>query len=199
MRLVAVILAAGEGRRMGGPKALLRLGEETFLARVARGLDRPGVAARVAVVGHEAARVAREAGLPPEVALAANPRPAEGMLSSILCGLDAAQAAGAEAVLLHPVDHPLLEAATVDRVIAALAGGARIAVPSHQGRRGHPAGFAREAWPALRAASAERGARQVLADHPEWVVHVEGGPGCRAGVNTPEDYHRLLDSTAARL
>jgi molybdenum cofactor cytidylyltransferase len=192
MRLAAVILAAGEGRRMGGPKALLRAGGETFLARTARRLARPGVELVLAVTGHQAARVAAEAGLPPGVELVENPRHAEGMLASILCGLDAAEAAGADALLVHPVDHPLVELETVDRVVAALEAGAVIAVPSHERRRGHPAGFSRAAWPELRAAPPDRGARAVLADHPGWVVHVEGGPGCVAGVNTAEDYRRLL-------
>ena len=145
------------------------------------------------MIGHQAGRVAAEAGLPAGLTLVENPRYGEGMLSSIQCGLEAAEAAGADAVLVHPVDHPLVEPETVDRVIAALAEGAVIAVPSHEGRRGHPGGFARAAWPALRAASAERGARAVLADHPGWIVHVPGGPGSLAGVNTVEDYRRALD------
>jgi molybdenum cofactor cytidylyltransferase len=193
MRLHAVILAAGEGRRAGGPKALLRAGSETFLARAARLLSRPGVEIVLAVIGHQAGRVAAVAGLPAGLTLVENPRYGEGMLSSIHCGLDAAEAAGADAVLVHPVDHPLVEPETVDRVIAALAEGAVIAVPSHEGRRGHPGGFARAAWPALRTASAERGARAVLADHPGWIVHVPGGPGSLAGVNTVEDYRRALE------
>lgn len=190
VHLVAIVLAAGEGRRVGGPKALLRAGDESFLARVARLLARPGVDTVMAVTGHDAARVAAEAGLPPGMQVLVNARYREGMLSSLLCGLDAAEAAGAGAVLVHPVDHPLVEGETVDRVVAALAAGALIAVPSHGGRRGHPGGFARATWPALRAASAERGARAVLADHPEWVVHVPGGPDCLIGINTPEDLRR---------
>lgn len=188
----AVILAAGRGERMGGPKALLTLGGETFLARCARLLRRPGIARLVAVLGHDAERVAREAGLPPDVATVVNPRYAEGMLTSILAGLEAAEAAGADAVLVHPVDHPLLPAATVDAVVAALAAGATIAVPSHDRRRGHPAGFARSAWGALRAARPEEGARGVLARHPEWIAHLPSGPDCLTGINTPEDYRRLL-------
>jgi molybdenum cofactor cytidylyltransferase len=187
-----VVLGAGRGSRMGGPKALLRFGELSFLAHVAAALRRPGVSEVVAVVGHEAERVIAESGLAPDVHVARNPRYDEGMLSSIWCGLDAAQGLGAAAVLLHPVDHPLVSAATVDRVLHALAQGARIAVPSHGGRRGHPGGFAAASWDALRTASPRDGARQVLAEHPEWIVHVEGDAGCLQGVDTPADYTRLF-------
>jgi molybdenum cofactor cytidylyltransferase len=192
MEIVAVLLAAGAGRRMGGPKALLRIGGESFLARGARLLARPGVASVVAVLGHEAARVAAEAAAPAGVSLVENERYEEGMLSSILRGLEEAEARRADAILLHPVDHPLVEPATVDRVVAALRAGAVIAVPTHGTRRGHPGGFARAAWPALRAAPAERGARAVLADHPEWVVHVPGDPRCVTGIETPADYERWI-------
>jgi len=191
MRIHAIILAAGRGARMGGPKALLALEGETFLARVARLLRRPGVDRVTAVVGHEADRVRREARLPPDVATIVNLRYADGMLTSILAGLDQAEAAGADAVLVHPVDHPLIDPVTVDAVIAALTKGATIAVPSHGGRRGHPAGFARGAWTALRAATPDEGARGVLARHPEWVEHVPAGEECLVGVNTAEEYERL--------
>jgi molybdenum cofactor cytidylyltransferase len=94
--------------------------------------------------------------------------------------------------LLHPVDHPLIEPDTVDRVVAALGTGAFAAVPTWDGRRGHPGGFGRPAFAALRAASRSRGARAVLADHGEQVVHVTGDPGCLRGVDTPEDYRLVL-------
>jgi CTP:molybdopterin cytidylyltransferase MocA len=187
----AIVLAAGRGARAGGPKALLTLDGESFLARVARLLRRPGVERVTAVLGHEADRVRREAALPPDVGVTVNALYADGMLTSILAGLDHAEAAGAEAVLVHPVDHPLVEAATVDAVVAALVQGAIIAVPSHGGRRGHPAGFARRAWAAIRKASPEEGARGVLARHPEWIQHVAAGEECLVGVNTAEDYERL--------
>jgi CTP:molybdopterin cytidylyltransferase MocA len=191
LRIHAIVLAAGRGARVGGPKALLTLDGETFLARVTRLLRRPGVERVTAVLGHEADRVQREAALPPDVGVTVNARYADGMLTSILAGLDHAEAAGADAVLVHPVDHPLVEAATVDAVAAALAQGATIAVPSHGGRRGHPAGFARSAWAALRAADPEEGAREVLAQHPEWIEHVPAGEECLLGINTAEDYARL--------
>lgn len=192
MRIVAIVLAAGAGRRIGGAKALLRIQGESFLARVAARLARPGVESVVAVLGHDTARIRAEAGVPQGVVVVDNPRHAEGMLTSIWRGLDEATALGADALLVHPVDHPLVDPDTVDRVIGALTAGAQIAVPSYAARRGHPGGFAAAAWPALRAAALDRGAREVLASHPDWIVHVPGDPGCVAGIDTPEDYDRLI-------
>ena len=192
VRVEAIVLAAGEGRRMGGPKALLRLYGETFLARACRILARPGVASIVAVLGAEAERVRADAGLPADVTVVVNERWREGMLSSVWRGLDAAEAAAAEAVLLHPVDHPLVQATTVDRVVETLAASAAIAVPTWDGHRGHPGGYSRSVFVELRAAALDRGARAVLAAHPSRVVHVPGDPGCVAGVDTAADYERAL-------
>ena len=198
MRLHAVVLAAGRGARVGGPKALLTLDGETFLARVARLLRRPGVERVTAVLGHEADRVRREVGLPPDVGAIVNERHSEGMLTSIWAGLDDAETAGADGVLVHPVDHPMIDPATVDAVIGALQRGATIAVPSYAGRRGHPAGFARGAWAALRGATPDEGARGVLARHPDWIEHVPAGEECLVGINTNEDYERLRQRTKQR-
>jgi CTP:molybdopterin cytidylyltransferase MocA len=126
------------------------------------------------------------------VEVVVNPSWREGMLSSVWRGLDAAEGQGAEAVLLHPVDHPLVEPATVDRVVEALAASASIAVPAWEGRRGHPGGFRQALFAELRAAPPERGARAVLAADPQRVVVVPGDPGCVEGVDTPEDYERAL-------
>jgi CTP:molybdopterin cytidylyltransferase MocA len=63
-------------------------------------------------------------------------------------------------------------------------------VPSHAGRRGHPAGFARSAFAALRAAPLSGGARHVLVEHPDWVVHVPAGADCLVDIDTPEDLAR---------
>jgi molybdenum cofactor cytidylyltransferase len=188
VRIVAIVLAAGEGRRMGGPKALLRLGSTSFLARACQGLAAGGVGEVVAVTGAEAERVLREAALPDGVRAVRNEAWRSGMLSSVLAGLAEAERLEAGAVLLHPVDNPLVRPETVAAVVAALRAGAFAAVPSHGGRRGHPAGFSREAWPALRAVSPERGARGVLADNAARIVHVAAGADCLVDVDTPGDY-----------
>jgi len=187
MRLAAILLAAGEGRRMGGvPKALLSLGGATFLERCLERLMVPPLERVFVVVGFDAERV-RELALPAGASFVENLRFGDGMLSSVLTGLDAAEKEGADAVLLHPVDHPLVAPSTVERVVAALLAGAVVAVPSFEGRRGHPAGFAAPSWSALRAASPLLGARQALREHPDWVVQVPGDEGCVTGFNVPED------------
>lgn len=177
---------------MGGPKALLPIDGETFLARVCRLFARPGIDSVVAVLGAESERVRREAGLPAEASVVVNDGWREGMLTSVWRGLDEAEDRGADAILLHPVDHPLVEPETIDRVVEALRASAAIAVPTWEGRRGHPGGFHRTVFAALRAAPPESGARAVLAANTDRVVHVVGGPGCVTGIDTPEDYGQAL-------
>ncbi len=179
---------------MGQPKALLKLGEQPFLRHVCRALLDAGVLEVVAVLGAEAERVAREAPPGEGVVVVVNEAWTSGMLSSLWRGLDAVEALGAEAVLVQPVDNPSVRPATIRAVLDALAAGAAIAVPCHDGRRGHPAGFARAAWPALRAAAPEEGARAVLREHPEWIVHVEAGADCLLDVDTPRDLAALSET-----
>jgi len=92
------------------------------------------------------------------------------------------------------VDNPFVAPATIDAVLNALTRGAEIAVPSHAGRRGHPAGFARATWPALRAASRDRGARVVLAQDPSRVVHVAAGEDCLVDLDRPQDLAEALEA-----
>jgi nicotine blue oxidoreductase len=190
MQIAAIVLAAGEGRRMGGPKALLPLAGTTFLARLCSLFASEGASPVIAVLGAEAERVSRDAGVPDGAVTVVNERWRDGMLTSVWRGLEEAEARGAAAALLHPVDNPHVTRATVAAVAAALRSGALVAAPSHAGRRGHPAGFARDAWPALRAAPVAGGARTVLSQHPEWVVHVPAGPDCLVDLDSPSDLQR---------
>jgi CTP:molybdopterin cytidylyltransferase MocA len=198
VRSVAIVLAAGEGRRIGGPKALLRVAGATFLAHVSRLLQQAGCDEVVAVIGADAGRVAVEAELPAGVATVVNERWREGMLTSVWRGLDEAEALYADAVLLQPVDHPLVETETVRRVLDGLASGAAVVVPAQAGRRGHPGGFARSMFAELRGAPLARGARAVLEADAGRVLHVPGGPGCLAGIDTPADYARLVGPRPVR-
>ncbi len=191
MRIAAIVLAAGEGRRIGRPKALLSIGGRSFLAHVCGLFGEARVDHVMAVLGAEAQRVRAEAGVPDGVTVVVNEAWRDGMLTSIWRGLDEADAEGVDAVLVHPVDNPLVSLATIRTVVRSLRGGALVAVPACGGRRGHPAGFARASWPALRAASPAVGARSVLLEHAEWVQLESAGPDSLVDVDTPEAYARL--------
>ncbi len=141
MTVAAIVLAAGASSRMGSPKPLLELRGETFLGRILATLATvEGVGDRIAVLGHEAARVRR--GVRFAGARAVTCRGwRRGMLASLRCGLRTAleRDAALAAVLVCHVDQPLLRASTHARLLRAFgAGRGDVLVATHAGRRGHP-------------------------------------------------------------
>jgi CTP:molybdopterin cytidylyltransferase MocA len=163
MKLGAVILAAGAGSRLGGrAKALLRHGDETYLARIARIARLAGATDMVVVVGrpHAAAvgAIAREIGLDVVV----NALPERGMASSVAIGFGAIREYRVDAAWLWPVDHPGVQLATLELLVGAL-GSHEVAQPRFGERGGHPPLIARALWPKLAACGPlEDGARGVL-------------------------------------
>ncbi len=190
-----VVLAAGLGRRMGGPeKLLLPVGGVPLVRRSAGTLLAAGLSPVVVVVGADAGAEAvgrALSGLP--VRLAVNPRASEGMGTSLALGVSVLPP-GARAVAIALGDMPQVEPDTLRRLLEGQREtGAGIVVPTWRGRRGHPVVFDlcryREE---LRGLGGDVGAREVLAAHPADVLEVEAGdPGVVADVDTPEDYRAL--------
>lgn len=197
-RNVALVPAAGASRRMGRRKLLLPFAGGTVIGGLVEALVEGGageVALVVAPGDEELAAWARERSL----ALAVNPRPEDGMLSTIRAGLDAvggttALAAAGRPVLVAPADLPALSPATVRAVLAALAAGAPLAVPIHRGRRGHPLGIAPALLPEIDRLDPAVGLRELLDRHAAELREVPvDDRGAIEDVDTPEDYARLLD------
>ena len=187
---------------MGRPKALLRppSASETFVARVVRTL-REGGLADVVVVCRPDDHELREhlAQLRPEPAAVVNPQPERGQLSSLLAGIAYAEAQGADAVVVLPVDIPQVQPRSVAAVLRALrTGSTPIVRATHGGRHGHPVAFRATIFSELRDADPGLGARAVLRSSPGRVENVEvDDPGVLRDVDLPEDYERLYGAPPA--
>jgi molybdenum cofactor cytidylyltransferase len=143
--VAALILAAGESRRMGFPKALLLYRDDTFLDTLV-GLFAARCQPVIVVLGAHAGRIREGARRP--ATFVTNADYQRGQTSSMQCGLRAVPP-GAESVLFTLVDHPAVAPATLDALLAGPGPPVRIPrpllrVPRYQGRRGHPIWFSRE-------------------------------------------------------
>lgn len=184
-RRAAILLAAGESRRMGQPKALLESREAgvTVLERLIDIHSRYGNPV-VVVVGYHAAAV--RAGTRRAVQWVENPAPERGQLSSLQCGL-AALEAGASA-MFQPVDYAGVSEDTVGR-LAGTAG--ELVIPRYKDERGHPVGIGPEVIAALRALPPEGQAREVLRARYGHAVFVDvDDRWVVEDLDTPEEYAR---------
>lgn len=195
-RVAGVVPCAGASTRMGTSKALLDAGGRSFLAAVVGALVGGGCEPVVVVVGpgqEDEARRARAAG----AAVLENPDPGEGPITSLRLALTLL-GPEVEGVAFLPVDHPLVIPETVAALVEALLGGdAPLAIPTVDGRRGHPALFRRTLFPALMDPRLEGGARTVVHEHLEHAALVEvADPGAVQDIDTPEAYHAAFHARA---
>ena len=182
MRLAGLLLAAGAGRRMGRPKALLRDAHGVWFLDRAVAVLREGGCDRVTVVLGASADDARPlleaAGRAVDVVDAVVAEDwDEGMGASLRAGLEALAAGDAEAALVTLVDLPDVDGRVLRRVVeAGLSAGPRALVrTTYDGRPGHPVLLGREHWAGVAAsATGDEGARRYLAAHEVTEVDCTG-------------------------
>lgn len=194
--IAAVILAAGRSTRMGRSKALLPHldANRSFLAHLVEAARSAG-AAPVLVVGRRGDRSVEDASVAEGAVFVANDDADEGQLSSVIAGIDAAAGfPSIAAVLVTPVDIPLVTSAVMRRLLeCAEASPALIVRATHGGRHGHPVIFKRGVFEELRAADKSVGAKAVVRRDPARVLDVAvDEPGVITDVDTPADYERLF-------
>lgn len=196
----ALVLAAGASSRMGEPKALLDLAGEPALARMLRVLRDVPIDHVVVVLRDVTPKLRRAVALE-HVTTAINVAPDGGQLTSLRIGL-ANLAATSDAFLVCPVDVPLFEAADVRALLDAWHSrdeGRSIVVPSHGGKRGHPALFARALKDEFLALQDGEPANVVVRKDPSRVVHVTlDNEWLVRDLDTPQDRDAAAVAARAR-
>ena len=191
--IIAVVLSAGESSRMGRPKALLPIGNDSFLERIVAALRATKVEKIIVVLGHNAAEIeSRIRRLP--VTIVINPNYAQGQLSSLTAAIRALPAENVDGILVHLVDHPFLNSDLVNRMIDRFYESNKpIVVPKWKGRRGHPVIFSSRLFPELLSAPLDQGAKSVVRAHAAETLELEtDDEGITFDIDTPEEYRRRI-------
>jgi len=214
MKAAAVILAAGSSSRLGQPKQLVMLHEETLLDRAIRIAIEAGSAPVYVVLGanaeairagskylHSVIPTERHDPISPNsvisteratrvekpVVVLQNESWQEGIASSIRTGVHAA--AGAESILLMTCDQPTVTAAHL-RLLLEAAKQTRIAASSYADRVGIPAVFPKKSFEELLQLRGDTGARALLNEKSKEIITVSLADG-ELDIDTPEDLSQL--------
>jgi molybdenum cofactor cytidylyltransferase len=192
VKVVALVLAAGASRRFGSPKLLAPLDGRPVLQHVLDAVAAAPVVGVVVVLGDEAAAI--------EAAMTwrserreINPRPQDGLSSSLRIGLDAAASdPTVDAVLVLPGDQPAVRPETIAAVLAAgdVAGSPIVRVRYADDDAPNPVLVRRAAWALAAGLVGDRGLGPILAQRPDLVLEV-AAPGGNPDIDTPEDLVRV--------
>jgi molybdenum cofactor cytidylyltransferase len=193
----AVLLAAGESRRMGEFKQLLRLGDKTFVEHCVDNLLASRVDEVLVVTGHREAEVRRAIANRP-VKIVHNGDYQSGMASSVKHGVRQVSDK-ADACIISLVDQPRIDTAVIDRLIQVYKDGAYdsanslIVIPTYGEKNGHPILLDLALREEILAMDLESGLRRVVLAHSRAIIRV---PVLRSDVledcDVPEAYERLL-------
>lgn len=193
MNVEAIVLAAGASLRMGSPKALLRIGEETFVQHIVGQLHSAGINDVVIVLGADADEIKTSLSWFSGT-LVINGDWKHGQLTSVIAGLNAFSHHHLDGVLVCPVDRPLITHTLIKNLLKVFQeSGKSIVVPVFQGRRGHPTVFSSSMFDELRTAPLNVGARHVVRNRPNDVHELtttEGG--VLINIDSPKDYERHI-------
>ncbi len=178
---------------MGRDKALLPLGEKTFLVHLIETLQ--GVVSPLLVVlGHHRELIQRQMGDVPGVEFLFNPDYSQGQLSSLQVALRHLQGESVSGTMVCLVDHPLLSRTVLESLLERFREtSAPIVIPTFGGRKGHPVVFNSSLFEELLAAPVDQGARVVVRRHAGEQEFVEvDDEGILADIDRPGEYEALL-------
>lgn len=198
-RIGALVLAAGQSRRMGGPNKLLQpIGGKPMVRHVVEAALGSRASPVVVVLGHQQHEV-RQALRGLKVHMVHNPDFAEGLSTSLKAGL-AALPETVDGAVVCLGDMPRVSATLIDRLIAAYSPieGRGIVVPIWHGKRGNPVLWGRSFFHEMHEVAGDVGARHLIGRHADAVAEVDAGDDAALiDIDTPESLAALAEGEPA--
>ncbi len=198
-RIAAMVLAAGQSRRMGRTNKLLAPLEGVPM--VVRAVD-AALASRarpvVVITGHEAERVRAALGERP-AQIVHNSAFARGISTSLLKGLSVLPQ-DVDGALICLGDMPRIGAGLLNRLIDGFDPdeGRAIGVPTFEGKRGNPVLFAARFFAEMREIAGDVGARHLIGEHADEVYEIEGDESVMLDIDTPEALAAISSAGTSR-
>jgi molybdenum cofactor cytidylyltransferase len=169
----AILLAAGESKRMGRPKLLLQWGQCTIIEKSVDTLLASKIDELIVVLGYQAQAILKKLGTR-KLKAATNPQYRMGMSTSIRRGLGLINPK-CEAILIGLADQPFIERDLIDHLIDIYYKNPHgIVLPSYKGERGHPVILNRHRYQGeMESLTGDAGCKPILNLHPEDILEVE--------------------------
>lgn len=190
----AILLAAGESKRMGRPKQLLEWRGKTLLQHSLESLVNSDADEIILVLGHEADRIRKTLPALP-IKIVINPDYKQGMASSLRRGL-LAMDPQSEAFLVLLADQPGIGPEIINDLIRAFQQAdpkQGIVRPVHGGLRGHPVLFGVRYLPEALQLQGDVGARRILMNHPEDILSIDvEADSVLNDIDTPDEYRNYV-------
>lgn len=188
--VAAIILAAGQSRRMGAFKPLLPFGKQTVIESCIKYLTEGGADSVVVVLGHRADDIRRKL-VDLDVSFAINPDPTSDMTASIAAGVRVLPES-TRAIMIAPADYPAIPAPVVATLIAEWSNGFRLVKPTTAGHGGHPVLIDSTLRDELQNLDPTIGLKSLFARYQTEVKRVEvTSPFIARDIDTWDDYLTL--------
>lgn len=193
-----IILAAGESARMGYPKALLKFQNTSFLEHLINIIKSAGILNLIVVLGYDAEKIVDLLNLEKikkdlNIKFLVNKDYQKGQLTSVQTAIRALPK-NVEAIILLPVDRPLISKDIVKKILEKyFETKAKIVIPTFEGKRGHPVLFSSTVLNDLMNAPLDIGARYVVWNNSADLIEVPTmDSGILINIDTPEDYKKYI-------
>ncbi|MFX4261841.1 nucleotidyltransferase family protein [Pelotomaculum propionicicum] len=188
----AIILAAGMSTRMGRPKQLLKVGNNTLIRILTENVLLSNVDELLVVTGYQQKKVSAViSDLPVKIVF--NPRYKDGQGTSLALGVKSISDA-ASAFMVFMVDQPLITASLINKLMVEFQKRRCLALrPVCKGLPGHPVIFSSSLIDELKSLSGDEGARQVLKKLDDKVEYLAvGDEAVIFDIDTPKDYEKFV-------